>query len=106
LQSNEALHNAIQESSLLDFCSQVKQEKYPVVLNNVRIWICQFASTYCCESAFSMIKINLVSLFSRWTFNTHYWVNYPQKYPQVPGGFPVSPAGATVFVELCNAITN
>jgi len=42
LESNEALHDAFQEKLLLE-------EKYPVLWNNARIWICQFAWTYCCE---------------------------------------------------------
>ena len=29
-----------------------------MILQNARFWICQFGSTYCCEQAFSVMKLN------------------------------------------------
>ena len=58
LLSNEALPDTFHKNSLLDFYSRLEQEKYPVLSNNARVWICQFASTYCCEQAFLIVKVN------------------------------------------------
>jgi len=38
-----------------------------VLLNNVRIWVSRFASTYCCEQAFSIMKISKSRLRTRVT---------------------------------------
>ena len=58
LHSNKPLLDTFQENSLLDFYSRLEQEKYSVLSNNARVWICQLASTYCCKQAFVVIKIN------------------------------------------------
>ena len=65
LQSNEAMHDTFQENSLLNFYS--RQEKYPVLLNNARVCICQFASIYCCKQAFLIMKIYKSRLRTRLT---------------------------------------
>lgn len=44
MQSNESSYDVFQEDSLFKFYSRLEQKKYPVLLNNARIWICQFAS--------------------------------------------------------------
>ena len=57
LRSNQVLHDVFQQNSLLEFYSRL-EEKYPVLLKNAKIWICQFASTYCFEQALSIMKID------------------------------------------------
>jgi len=54
-----------QGNLLINFHSRLEQEKYLVLLNNARI--CQFASTYCCGQAFSIMKINKSMLRTRVT---------------------------------------
>ena len=58
LRSNQVLHDVFQQNSLLELYSRFEEEKNPVLLRNAKIWICQFASTYCFEQAFSIMKIN------------------------------------------------
>ena len=58
LRSNQLLLDDSQQNLLSEFYSRLKQEKYLVLLRNAKIWICQFASTYSCEQAFSIMKIN------------------------------------------------
>ena len=58
LRSNQVLHDVFQQNSLLEFYSRLEEEKYPVLLRNAQIWICQFASTCCFEQAFSIMKMN------------------------------------------------
>ena len=62
LRSNQVLHDVFQQNSLLEFYSRLEEEKYSVLLRNAKIWICQFASTYCFEKAFSIMKINVSQL--------------------------------------------
>ena len=67
LRLNQVLHDVFQQNSLFlfkEFHSRL-EDKYPVFLRNAKIWICQFASTYSCEQAFSIMKINKSQLRTR-----------------------------------------
>ena len=68
--SNQVLYDVFQQKSLLEFYSRLEEEEvaYSVLLGNAIIWICQFASTYCFEQAFSIMKINKSQLRTRLTF--------------------------------------
>ena len=55
------------KESQINFYSRLEEETYLVLLNNPRKWICQFASTYCCEQAVSIMKINKSRLRTRVT---------------------------------------
>ncbi|XP_077972792.1 EPM2A-interacting protein 1-like [Styela clava] len=65
LRSNQVLQDVFQENSLLEFYSRLEEENYPVLLRNAKIWVCQFASKYSCEQAFSIMKINKSQLRTR-----------------------------------------
>ena len=67
LRSNEGLREVYQEQSLLQFYSQLQEETYPVLLKNARFWIAQFGSTYRCEQAFSVMKLNKSKLRNQLT---------------------------------------
>ena len=57
-QANTDLKAAFMEHGFIKFYCRLDDESYPMIPQNVRFWICQFGSTYCCQQAFSVMNLS------------------------------------------------